>query len=56
MAAIDLIQLASDWDKARSYVCSLNVSDPRYRDALNKLSEAEDLMSKRVRQIGLGAQ
>lgn len=55
MAVIDVVQLASDWDKARSYVCSLTTSDPRYRDALNKLAEAEDLMSKRVRQIGLGA-
>lgn len=55
MAIIDPVKLISEWDKARAYVCSLTTADPRYRDALNKLSDAEDSMSKKIRAMGMGA-
>lgn len=55
MQFLDIIQLVADWDKARSHVCSMTTYDPRYREALNKLSQSEDILSNKIRQLGLGA-
>ncbi len=51
---VEVASLATEWDKAREKVCSLSFSDAGYRDALDKLSEAEDLMSKRLRKLRMG--
>lgn len=42
----DLAKKAEEWHNARMAVSSLSIRDPEYMTSLNRLSEAEDALSR----------
>lgn len=44
----ELGDAATEWHNARSDVCNMTIADSGYRDALNRLSNAEDWLSRFV--------
>lgn len=46
-----LLAAAMRWKQARDAVSDLSIKAPEYREKLNELSEAEDMLSKVVGRI-----
>jgi hypothetical protein len=49
----DLIRACKRWRDARSKMVNLPVNSPEGRSALNELSEAEDHLSRAIKQADL---
>lgn len=47
----ELGEAATEWHNARMAVCEMTVTDSGYREALNRLSNAEDWLSRFVASL-----